>query len=159
MERIMARAVIYSLFALITSGIGGFIMLESFGAFGPVAATADSPAWLGAVMGFVFFAGGACVLLKALYGAVDSNQSELPPEAPAPVRFFYNALGVSIVVGLGALFTWVAFGPGERSFSGSGAFLGPIIGRAMFGLGALLAWLLLAWTAVRWARRRGESSP
>src|SRR5579863_5517860 len=135
--RIIARTIIYSVFALATIGIGGFIMLRSIGAFGPVASTADGPAWLGAVIGFVFFAGGASVALKAIFGALDSNLSELPTETPAPVRFVYNGLGIGIVVGLGTLFGWVAFGHGERHFSGSGAFLGPFVGRAMFGLGSL----------------------
>ncbi|HWC62816.1 MAG TPA: hypothetical protein VG501_04275 [Rhizomicrobium sp.] len=86
------------------------------------------------------------------------SQGGPPPGAPAPVRFFYNVLAVGIVIGLGALFSWVAFGPGERDFSGSGAFLGPGIGRAMFGLMAVLTWLVLVWSAIRWLKRRNSSS-
>jgi hypothetical protein len=131
-------------------------MLRALGAFGPIATTADAPAWLGAVTGLVFFAGGSCVLLKAIYGALDSNQGGPPPAAPAPVRLFYNILSIGIVVGLGTLFSWVAFGPGERHFSGSGAFLGPVGGRAMFGLGAILTFLALIWSAIRWSKRRND---
>jgi hypothetical protein len=150
----VGRVILYCLIALITAGIGGFMMLWSLGVFGPVAATADGPLWLGTVMGYVFFAGGACVLLKACYGALDSQGGALPPDAPAPVRFLYNLLGFSIAAGLASLFTWIGFGPGERQFSGSGAFLGPSVGRAMFGLGGVLTWAVLTWMAISWARRQ-----
>lgn len=154
----MARIIIYSTIALLTMAIGGFIMLRSLGVFGPVTGTADGPIWLGAAIGFVFFAGGCSVILKAIYGDLDSSGGELAPRAPAAARFLYGALGFSIVAGLGSLFTWVAFGPGERQFSGSGAFLGPFVGRAMFGLAAALTWFFLGLSILRWIRGRGNSS-
>ncbi len=155
----MQRAsVTYLVVGLLTAGIGLAIMLAAAGIFGqPVQSPQNvhsDPSWLGALCGFIFFAGGASVIIRAFYGPADPQQSELPADAPAVVRFLYGALGVAIVVSLGATFTWIAVGPGERHFSGSGAFLGPGVGRAMFGLGALLAWSFLAIQGVRWARRR-----
>ncbi len=154
----MARIIIYSIIALLTIGIGGFIMLHSLGVFGAVTSTKDAPVWLGVAIGFVFFAGGCSVILKAIFGDIDSSGGDLPPQAPAAARFLYGALGFAIVAGLGALFSWVAFGPGERQFSGSGAFLGAFVGRAMFGLAAVLTWFFLGWSILRRIRRRGETS-
>jgi hypothetical protein len=154
----MGRIIIYSTFALLTMAIGGFIMLHSLGVFGAVASTKDAPVWLGVAIGFVFFAGGCSVILKAIFGDIDSGGGELPPQAPAAARFLYGALGFSIVAGLGSLFTWVAFGPGERQFGGSGAFLGPLVGRAMFGLAALLTWFFLGLSILRWIKGRSDSS-
>lgn len=118
----------------------------------------DGPIWLGVAIGFVFFAGGCSVIIKAIYGDLDSQSGDAPAGAPAIVRVLYYAFGVGIVAGLGALFTWISIGPGERQFSGSGAFLGPLVGRAMFGLGALMAWLFLGLSIRRWLKGRGESS-
>lgn len=161
-ERMIARVIIYLVLALPMVAIGGFMMLRSLGAFGAITTTADAPAWLGVLMGFVFFAGGTSVVIKMFYGPEAMAQSELPAEASLPVRFIYNGLGVGIVSGLGALFGWIAFGPGDRHFSGSGAFLGATVGRVMFGLAATLALLMLVLMVVRWFKRqrsgRGERS-
>jgi hypothetical protein len=154
----MARIVIYGTLALLTMGIGGFIMLRSLGVFGPIPDSPDGPIWLGVAIGFVFFAGGSSVMIKAIYGDLDSQGGGAPAGAPVVVRVLYYALGIGIVAGLGALFTWIAIGPGERQFSGSGAFLGPWVGRAMFGLGALMTWFFLGWSILRWIRGRGETS-
>jgi hypothetical protein len=150
----MARVIIYLVLVVPVAAFGGFMMLRSLGAFGTVATTPDGPAWLGAIMGFVFFAGGISVVIKMFYGPEAMAQSELPAEAPWPVRLFYNSLGIGIVAGLGALFGWIAFGPGERHFSGSGAFLGATVGRVMFGLVAALAGLMLVLMVVRWFKRQ-----
>jgi hypothetical protein len=150
----MARIVIYLIFALPMAAFGGFIMLRSLGTFGAIATTADAPAWLGVLMGFVFFAGSTSVIIKMFYGAENMGQSELPAEASLPIRILYNSLGVGIVVGLGALFGWIAFGPGERHFSGSGAFLGATVGRMMFGLAAAMALLMVVLMVFRWFKRQ-----
>jgi hypothetical protein len=60
-------------------------------------------------------------------------------------------------VSLGAIGTWVAFGPGERKFSSSipflPAWLNEPIGRTVFGIGAILIWIILIASAVVGARR------
>lgn len=66
-----------------------------------------------------------------------------------------------IMIGLFAsIASWIAFGPGERSFSG-GASVGPVgvggsggetAGRIAFGFGAVLLWLLEAMIAVKLVR-------
>lgn len=154
MKRQMARMVIYLILALPTMTIGGVMMLRALGVFGPIATTPDGPAWLGLLIGFVFFAGGASVVVKLIYGGNNLQQSELPADAPWPVRLFYNGLGIGIVAGLGTLFGWIAFGPGKRHFSGSGAFLGASVGRVMFGLAAAMALLMLIVMGIRWFKRQ-----
>ena len=70
----------------------------------------------------------------------------------------YHVAGLGIVAALATVGTWVAFGPGERAFSIAIPFLGSgpgneWIGRAAFGIGAVLAWLILLIAAVAWWRK------
>jgi hypothetical protein len=150
----MAGRIIYLIFILPMMAFGAFIVLRSLEVFGPIPTSPDGPAWLGVLFGIVFLAGSSSALIKIFFGGDNLNESGIPQSAPFIVRIFYNGLALTIVVGLGALFTWVAFGPGERQFSGSGAFLGAGVGRAAFGLAAIAVWLVLAWCGVRWIRRR-----
>jgi hypothetical protein len=150
----MAGRVIYLVFIVPTMAMGAFIMLRSLGAFGPIPTSPDGPAWLGALIGFVFLAGSTSALIKITFGGDDLNANALAQTAPPAIRFLYNSLGFAIVAGLGALFGWVGFGPGERHFSGSGAFLGAGVGRAAFGLAGIFVWVALVWRSVVWIRRR-----
>lgn len=69
-----------------------------------------------------------------------------------------NHLLALILVGMFAsIASWIAFGPGEREFSG-GASTGPIsvggsggetLGRVMFGFGAVMLWLIEVVIAVK----------
>jgi hypothetical protein len=66
----------------------------------------------------------------------------LPPERAAMTRVF----GALLITCFAVTFDWVAFGPGERHFAGGlslggagiGARPGELLGRAMFGLGAVI---------------------
>jgi hypothetical protein len=81
---------------------------------------------------------------------------ELPSTAPIWVGATLHLLSLAIVVSLGAIGTWVAFGPGERKFSSSIPFLpdwlNEPIGRTAFGIGAILIWIFLIVMAVVGAR-------
>jgi hypothetical protein len=84
---------------------------------------------VGVPAGLAFVFAGAMVLL---------------PERLAKLRL---PLGALMITCLAAMFSWVAFGPGERHFTGSfgagGAAVswtgGEVAGRAFFGLFALLS--------------------
>ncbi len=154
MGRVMAGRVIYLVFIVPMMAMGAVIMLRCLGAFGPIPTSPDGPAWLGVLIGFVFLAGSSSALIKIIFGGDNLGDNGLPQAAPLVIRVVYGALGYSIVAGLAALFTWIGFGPGERHFSGSGAFLGAGVGRAAFGLAGLLVWLVLGWRSVVWIRRR-----
>ena len=148
-------AVTYFVMGVLTAAIGLAMLLAMAGVFGqPAHAVRDDSPAFGWLCGFIFFAGGLSVITKSLYGAAALQESELPPDAPRAVRFLYGALGLAIVLSLAAVISWVAIGPGERHFSGSGAFLGETIGRAAFGLFALLIWLALGVSGIRWLRRQ-----
>jgi hypothetical protein len=75
------------------------------------------------------------------------------PGTPALARILSGALGVAVALGLAIVFIWIGFGPGERHFTGSGAFLGPLVGRAMFGLFGLLTFVVVCWVEVRRLKR------
>ena len=110
----------------------------------------DAPAWIGAAIGPAFFLAGIVSIVNGLAGAGDSS-GELSATAPRALRGLYNSMGAVITVLLAMMLTWVAFGPGERSFSVSGGDAvsvvvsggSQIMGRVAFGFVAILAWLLV----------------
>ena len=77
----------------------------------------------------------------------------LPPERNALTRVF----GALLITCFAVTFDWIAFGPGERHFSGAislgglaiGARPGELFGRAMFGICAVVADIV---AAVLWVR-------
>jgi hypothetical protein len=138
---------------LLTMAIGTMPLLALLGIL-PTrpAAPGDAPAWVGLAIGLAFFLAGIMVIVRSFAGAEDSS-SELPQTSPRALRAFYDLLVMPIPVLLALLFSWVAFGPGERHFSmsigfgGSGVAMGgggQIFGRVMFGCGAVLAWIMVA---------------
>jgi hypothetical protein len=84
-------------------------------------------------------------MIRARAGARD-NESELPANAPRWTHVSYRIGGIAIAGTLALIGTWVAIGSGPRSFTMSGAISGPLpmgemIGRAVFGLGAVIVWI------------------
>ncbi|MGD0191320.1 MAG: hypothetical protein ABSD74_11320 [Rhizomicrobium sp.] len=151
----MTRATVIRLIVILPAmAIGGWMLLASLGLFGHFVHHAnDAPDWMGALIGFLFFAGALAALVNVIYGAADRPDGQLPSSAPAFARILSGALGVAVAVGLAIAFIWVGFGPGERHFSGSGAFLGPSVGRAMFGMFGLLTLLVAGWLGFRSVKR------
>jgi hypothetical protein len=129
--------------ALCAAG-GVYFILVGLG-LAPPPSKINGPLWLSSCVGLVFLAGGVMVLVRGWLGVPDSQ--DLPDDAPRPLIALQWIAVVACVVGLATAGTWVAFGPGERHFVlpilvwGSWA---EAIGRAAFGLGALLAWLIAA---------------
>jgi hypothetical protein len=116
-----------------------------------------APMWLAVLSGSIFLLAGAAIMLRALAGGTAEN-GDLPADAPLWLRVLYYAMGLAVVGTLAAIGTWVAFGPGERTFSTTIPFLasGPAnewVGRAAFGTGAVIAWLMFAAFAVAWWRK------
>jgi hypothetical protein len=156
----MTRATAIRLIVIVpTMAIGGFILLASLGVFGaPVRHAGDAPDWIGALIGFVFFGGASAALISVVTGAADQPGGELPAGTPAVVRVVSGALGTAVALGLAIVFVWVGFGPGERHFTGSGAFLGPLVGRALFGLFGLFTFTVVCWMIARRLKRRRSAS-
>ena len=123
----------------------------------------DAPAWMGGAIGLAFFLAGIIVIIRGFAGADDST-SELPAAAPRALHIVNWFMGLAVAVLLAVIMTWVAVGPGERSFSvggslgGAAMFMGAghggqIFGRIAFGFVALLAWTLVGGTLIYAARR------
>ena len=132
--------------------MGLFYMLYSV-IVGPNARhNGEEPGWLGFVFGMIFLLGGSAAIIQTVAGSTPSGGS-LPATAPRWLRLIYHAMIVAIVFGMGMLFSWIAFGLGQREFSGSGAIFGEIGGRIAFGIGALIIWIVLVAIAIGGARR------
>lgn len=113
------------------------------------------PLWIVLSAGLAFFLGGAAVILQVLGRA--NAQGELPAQAPFWMRAAQYLIGVAIFASFGAIGSWIAFGPGERAFSGSFGFfdgnVGAAIGRTAFGIGAVIVWIATISFAVSGARK------
>ena len=105
----------------------------------------NGPIWLALAVALVFAPTGLSLIVRALSGT-DDNSGELPDNAPIWMKCVYWVDGVIVAAGLATIGSWVAFGPGTRHFSMSGPILGPVgegIGRVVFGIGAIITWLIV----------------
>ena len=134
---------------VLTATIGVYYLLVGLGLAPapPVrGGDANAPAWLGLLIGLIFFAGGVAVMLRGLTGA-DDKSGELPASAPTWTAAIYWLMGLLVAIGLAATATWVALGGGSRHFTMVGVIsgsLGESIGRAAFGVGAIISWSIVA---------------
>ena len=120
----------------------------------------DAPAWIGLAIGLAFFLAGLMVIVRSFAGMPDSS-TEPAQTAPRALRILYDVIVTPIPILLALLLSWVAFGPGERHFSmsigggGGGVAMGggQIFGRVMFGAGAVLGWIMVAFMLRTLARR------
>jgi hypothetical protein len=140
--------------ALMVAAMGVFYILFATGIVAPdhQHLTAGER-WFTIAFGAVFLLGGTAVIIQLLAGGYDATTGELPAAAPFWLRWIYRAMVVAIVVLMASMFSWVAFGPGERQFTSSLPFTGETGGRIAFGIGALLMWLALAVIGFIKARR------
>ena len=143
----------YLLIGLATMAIGLFTILISADVIRVPESTFEAPRWVVGCAGLSFLLGGVAVVLARPGG---------PPGTLAANPYFGGAAGLVLVV----ILNWIAFGPGERHFSGGISI--PFVswstgasewsGRAAFGAGALLADVIivsvLARNMARAIRRR-----
>ena len=126
-------------FAGMFSSAGLFIVLMAMDVIPVDPETLHPPRWVLAAAGMVFMIGG-------IMAAVGQRNPLL------------NDVLAGVLIGCMAMIaTWIAFGPGERQFSG-GVSLGPVgiggssapsLGRIAFGLSSILLWLLVAYVVQR----------
>jgi hypothetical protein len=109
-------------------------------------ANLHGPLQLVLCVGFAFFLAGVAIIIQALGHANDSG--DLPPGTSFWLRTLQYLTGLCIFVCFGAISSWIAFGPGERHFSGTfvpgDAATNAAIGRIAFGAGAIIIWLCTA---------------
>ena len=141
------------LWGLFAAAMGAFIVAGASGLFGlDLHPTDGVPKWIGICAGGVFVAGGFAVVLQSLPAAKPMPDGSLSPDAPRWVQGASLALALLIIGSFAAIFLWIAFGPGERQFSGGASFGGvhvtetltgghanELFGRVAFGFGAVLA--------------------
>jgi len=111
----------------------------------PSPSRVNGPIWLALVVALIFAPTGLSLIVRALSGT-DDNSSDLPEDAPVWMKCVYWLDSVIVAAGLATIGSWVAFGPGTRHFSMSGPIFGPLgegIGRTVFGIGAIITWLIV----------------
>jgi len=148
----------------IAAAFGLFFVLVSLGIV-PLQGKAKAPMWVVALAGLCFLLGGLAVLVPAAVTGVVRADGELPEGSPQWLRLVQYLFGLAIFASFAAIGSWVAFGPGVRSFgsnlpllSSSGA--NEMIGRIAFGIGAVITWLcLIAFARYGWRKlvRRGKA--
>jgi|SRR5215472_3874560 len=139
-------------YGLLAAGIGLFYVLYSLGIFGPVAhRNGDAPGWLGLAAGLIFLLGGLAVAIQTL--AKRSSGDGAMVAAPPWLKLINHVMAFTIVGLLAVVASWVAFGPGQRHFTGSGSVFGETGGRIMFGAGAVIVWIVLLAMAISAMRR------
>ena len=134
----------YRRIGLGTMALGLFIVLVSANVIPVADSTFSAPRWLAGAAGLSFLLAGAAVALAR------------PGAAPGTVAANPYLGGAAALV-LVLILNWIAFGAGPRHFSGGIAI--PFVswsgassewtGRAAFGIGALLADVIVAWVLVR----------
>lgn len=105
-----------------------------------------------------FFLAGVAIAIQTL---CPNAIGELPADAPRWLRLVQYLIAVAIFCCFGAIASWIAFGPGERQFSGTimtgNATIDAAIGRTAFGVAAVIIWLCTAESSIR-AQRAPASS-
>jgi hypothetical protein len=148
--------------ALLMVGIGLYFSLIGMGVV-PVPGgprNLHAPLWVVLCAGLTFLLGGLAFALNLVAGG-DPETGELPPDAPQWVPVARYLIGLAIFACFAFVGSWIAFGPGERSFSGT-VPVGAIGGRIVFGIGAVILWLCTVAYAVAGARKlmgRAKPSP
>ena len=144
---------------LLTAALGLLPILVAFGVITPdqKPGQENAPAWVIGSAGLIFVFGGVAVIMQGLFGNGDPN-GELPKTTPEWLRAIYMLFPLAIIIGLGAVASWVAFGSGDRHCTGSASFVGSFaVGdtfcRTVFGFGATLVWIILIIVVASSARR------
>jgi hypothetical protein len=113
---------------LVTAAMGAFFAVVASGviALGPER-THEDPRWVSVLFGVIFLLGGAAVAVGGVLGGNEQDPDGLPPATPGWLRWITQLMALAIVVCFGAIFSWIGFGPGQRSFEGSRRNPGPDI--------------------------------
>ena len=100
----------------------------------------NSPPVIVACAGAAFLFAGLTCFVRAKAGMTD-QQSDVPAGAPLWIMLSYRTLSIGAAGALAIIGTWIAIGSGPRAFVtplGEMATFGELVGRMVFGLGAVL---------------------
>jgi len=132
-------------------GLGLLIVLLAAGVIPSDESRFHAPRWVVSAAGLVFVLAGVAFATASAPGA---------PEAAGRTTWRSFLLGGAIVGLMAVILNWIAFGPGQRGFSGGlalpfGSVSGPAsewTGRVAFGIGAVLVDVVLVWMTARGLR-------
>lgn len=141
---------------LLAAAIGLFLLLVGLGVVVLDPRSVHGPLWIASAAGIIFMLAGISIAVGAVQGVLETG--EPPKDTGWWMRLFYYVIGLVIAGSLASMGSWVAFGPGPRAFSGTGMFLlspeaGAMVGRIVFGFGAVVTWLCTIALAVSGARK------
>ena len=130
---------------IVFAAIGGYFILVALGLLPMPEGGANGPPAIVFAAGLAFLCAGVAAMLRARAGMTD-RQSDMPADAPRWTQLSYRIAAIAVVGSMAAIGTWVAIGSGPRAFDVSAPFVemrttGELIGRTMFGLGAVIVWI------------------
>jgi hypothetical protein len=130
---------------IVFAAIGLYFILVALGVLPMPDGGANGPPAIIFAAGAAFLCAGIAAMLRARAGMTD-RQSEMPADAPRWTQFAYRVTAIAMVGSMAAIGTWIAIGSGPRAFNVSGPLFemrttGEVIGRTMFGLGAVVVWI------------------
>jgi len=120
---------------------GLYVMLGAAG-YAPMPES-NSPAFIGFCAGAAFLFAGLTCMIRARAGMLNMETS-----APRWTKVSYRVLAIGAAGSLATIGTYVAIGSGPRAFSLSAPFIemqttGEVVGRTVFGLGAVIVWIIV----------------
>jgi hypothetical protein len=135
---------------------GLYFMLAGAGVL-PLPGETNSPMAIVFCAGLAFLFAGLTCVVRARAGMTD-QQSDVPGDAPLWIKLSYRMLGIGVAGALAAIGTWIAIGSGPRAFTISAPFgqmqtTGELIGRSVFGLGAVIVWIYVIALTVSTVRK------
>lgn len=127
--------------------VGGLVAALGAGWIPVDPASVHAPGWVIMLVGLVFALGGVMCYTQPLGRDVN------------------DGLALLLLASFAMVGSWVAFGPGEREFSGGGSVggvgmsgrVGSGLGRVVFGFGALLIWAVAVGVLTRLVKRLASS--
>ena len=153
-------AVTWLLLGILSAVVGAAVVLVAFGIFPAPEGTAEAPPWVIGLTGSVFLVLGLYSVALTVVAWRDPMMAEriVRGEAFTMAGWLVGLFAVSVFF---AVSTWIAWGPGSRTFSGTvGAggvdVVGTVsesMGRAVFGVSAVTTGLVGVWM-LAWGIRR-----
>jgi hypothetical protein len=142
------------------SAAGLYFMLGAAG-YLPMPET-NGPTFIVFCAGLAFAFAGLTCMVRARAGMTDS-QSEVPDSAPRWTKVSYRMLAIGAAGALATIGTWIAIGSGPRAFSLSAPLAemqtaGEMVGRTVFGLGAVIVWIYVIALTVGTVRKLFDRS-
>jgi hypothetical protein len=142
-------------FGIALSLAGVYFMLGAGGLL-PMPET-NGPAFIVFAAGASFlFAGTLCFIRS--WSGLTGSETALPDGTPAWMKLAYPMLAIGLFGAFATIGTWVAIGSGPRGFNMSLSFgavpiTGDLLGRTVFGLGAVIVWISVIALTVSTARK------